>query len=270
MTDLIKLAIVDGDPQVINDIKKHFTETGVFEVVGTATEGNRGLDMLQTLDVDVLICDLVLHNLDGIFLMEKVAEKSGKTPLMIGFSSIYLNSWVHHLSTLGAMFIRKPFNYNLMAERILDQWNARINSNKYGFEEFNLELTPITTSPLKPKPPSPKAYVNQLLNKMGAPASLSGRVYLQTAFLMVLERTDSIQGHLMNNIYPNVAKAHGSNTPSVERAVRYLIERTMDKKYMKEEFVKLGMYGMGDNKRPTVSEFLMSLVQCYDQEYGVN
>ena len=104
---------------------------------------------------------------------------------------------------------------------------------------------------------------------MGAPNSLSGRGYIQTAFTLIVKSKEDVQGDLVNRIYPAVAKIHGKSPAAVERSIRYLIARTAEKKFMHNVFNHAGLVGIEADEKILISEFLTSLIYCYQMDVGV-
>ena len=286
MAEMLKVAIIDNNSAVTKDLSTHFTKTGMFDIVCTAGDGDSALDALSDKDIDILVIDMVLPNRDGMYVMEALTQRKGQKPMMVAFSSFVVDHWAKKINDIGAAFIQKPFNYELMVKRVMGWWTERKHAESImqssGDMEFSLELTPPTPISIKPstrnKPPTkkndinPKKFIDNLFNRMGVPHSLSGRVYLQTAFLTVIEKINnplSIQGDLLNRIYPTVARAYGKSPAAVERGIRYLISCIAKKKYMHDVFRQVGIVGVEMGEKMTICEMLTSLVYCYKQECGI-
>lgn len=94
-----------------------------------------------------------------------------------------------------------------------------------------------------------KAVSKTLLN-IGFQANLRGYRYLNDAVLLIIESPDS-NYDFNHKIYPVIAKNHGVNPDSVERAVRNAIELTYDRNRRKiEEFFGYAI------PKPTNTEFI--------------
>ena len=68
-----------------------------------------------------------------------------------------------------------------------------------------------------------KEAIYKTLNELGVPFGTLGRGYLESAVELILER-----GRLSTTkeLYPFVARMHGTTPTRVERAIRHAIEKT--------------------------------------------
>lgn len=61
----------------------------------------------------------------------------------------------------------------------------------------------------------------ELLNKIGCPCHIKGRVYIETAINIVFENGDM---PITKELYPKIAKIHNTTPSRVERAIRHAIK----------------------------------------------
>lgn len=81
--DKIRMLIVDDIPETRENLKKLlFFETDI-EVVGTATNGNEGVDLARELKPDVVLMDINMPGLDGIQASELITQHSPYTQIII-------------------------------------------------------------------------------------------------------------------------------------------------------------------------------------------
>ncbi len=66
-----------------------------------------------------------------------------------------------------------------------------------------------------------KKKIFNILNKVGVPCNLKGRLYIETALEIVLERG---MISTTKELYPEIAKKVGTTSTRVERAIRHAIE----------------------------------------------
>lgn len=69
--------------------------------------------------------------------------------------------------------------------------------------------------------------IYQQLKHLGVPASLLGYTYLHKAIDLVLEHPEYLH-QMTRTLYPEVARAYGSTSHRVERAMRHAVEYVFD------------------------------------------
>lgn len=109
MTDrLLRVLVVDDSAYVRKVLKEMLSRSPLIEVVGTARDGREGLEMAERLAPDVVTCDLMMPELDGVgFVREQMRRK----PVPIIIMSIADENADAALTALesGAVdFIQKP------------------------------------------------------------------------------------------------------------------------------------------------------------------
>lgn len=118
MDQLIRVLIVDDSAYVRKVLKQILTRSPFIEVVGAARDGQEALEMVETLNPDVVVCDLIMPRMDGIaFLREQMARQ----PLPVIIISITNEGGELALAALdaGAIdFVQKPTA--LATEKILE------------------------------------------------------------------------------------------------------------------------------------------------------
>ena len=109
MTDrLLRVLVVDDSAYVRKVLKEMLSRSPLIEVVGAARDGREGLEMAERLAPDVVTCDLMMPELDGVgFVREQMRRK----PVPIIIMSIADENAEAALTALesGAVdFIQKP------------------------------------------------------------------------------------------------------------------------------------------------------------------
>lgn len=81
---MYKMLIVDDEQEIRNGYSKYFPwEQLGFEIVGTAEDGQKALEFMNKLPVDVVLCDIVMPNISGIELAGKIKELGLETKVMV-------------------------------------------------------------------------------------------------------------------------------------------------------------------------------------------
>jgi two-component system chemotaxis response regulator CheB len=115
---VIRVLVVDDSAYVRKVVTQMLSRSPFLEVVGTARDGREALEQVIELHPDVVTCDLIMPNMDGLAF---VTEQMARHPLPIVIVSVASESGELVLSALdaGAVdFIQKPTA--LASERLLD------------------------------------------------------------------------------------------------------------------------------------------------------
>ncbi|HJZ77533.1 MAG TPA: chemotaxis-specific protein-glutamate methyltransferase CheB [Vicinamibacterales bacterium] len=118
MPDIVRVLVVDDSAYVRKVIRQMLSRSPFIDVVGAARDGREALEMAAELKPDVIICDLIMPELDGVgFIREQLARQ----PVPIVVVSVAPESGELVLSALdaGAVdFVQKPTA--LATERLLE------------------------------------------------------------------------------------------------------------------------------------------------------
>src|SRR5215216_4662153 len=108
MDRVLKVLVVDDSAYVRKVVKQMLSRSPFLEVVGTARDGREALDLVEQLDPDVVTCDLIMPELDGVGF---VREQMQRRPVPIIIMSVAKETAEATLTELdaGAVdFIQKP------------------------------------------------------------------------------------------------------------------------------------------------------------------
>ena len=76
MDRVLRVLVIDDSAYVRKVVKQMLSRSPFIEVVGTARDGTEGLEKVRELNPDVVTCDLIMPELDGLgFLREQMARK---------------------------------------------------------------------------------------------------------------------------------------------------------------------------------------------------
>jgi two-component system, chemotaxis family, protein-glutamate methylesterase/glutaminase len=118
MTEIVRILIVDDSAYVRKVIRQMLSRSPFLEVVGAARDGREALDMVAALNPDVITCDLIMPELDGVgFIKAQMARR----PVPIVVVSVASESGELVLAALdaGAVdFVQKPTA--LATDRVLE------------------------------------------------------------------------------------------------------------------------------------------------------
>ena len=118
MSDVVRVLVVDDSAYVRKVIRQMLSRSPFLEVVGTARDGREALELVDEVKPDVVTCDLIMPELDGVgFITAQMARR----PLPIVVVSVASESGELVLAALdaGAVdFVQKPTA--LATDRVLE------------------------------------------------------------------------------------------------------------------------------------------------------
>ena len=128
MDRVLRVLIIDDSAYVRKVVKEMLSRSPFIEVVGAARDGKEALELVEQLQPDVITCDLIMPELDGVGF---VREQMRRRPIPIVIMSIANETGDAALTALdlGAVdFIQKPTA--LATEKIFDVSNELIEKVK--------------------------------------------------------------------------------------------------------------------------------------------
>jgi two-component system, chemotaxis family, protein-glutamate methylesterase/glutaminase len=108
MDRVLRVVVVDDSAYVRKVVREILSRSPFIEVVGTARDGREALDLVEQLDPDVVTCDLIMPELDGVGF---VREQMQRRPVPIIIMSVARETAEAALEALdaGAIdFVQKP------------------------------------------------------------------------------------------------------------------------------------------------------------------
>ena len=128
MDGVLRVLVVDDSAYVRKVVREMLSRSPFIEVIGAARDGREALELTEQLKPDVVTCDLIMPELDGVGF---VREQMRRRPLPIIIMSVADENAEAVLNALesGAVdFLQKPTA--LATERILEVSNELIDKVK--------------------------------------------------------------------------------------------------------------------------------------------
>ena len=147
MDRVLRVLVIDDSAYVRKVVREILSRSPFVEVVGTARDGREALDLVEQLDPDVVTCDLMMPELDGVGF---VREQMQRRPVPIVIMSIANETAEAALTALdaGAIdFVQKPTA--LASEKIFDVSSELIEKVKAA-GQISLNRIPISPAPQVP------------------------------------------------------------------------------------------------------------------------
>jgi two-component system, chemotaxis family, protein-glutamate methylesterase/glutaminase len=116
--DLVRVLVVDDSAYVRKVVTQMLSRSPSIEVVGTARDGREALERVEEVKPDVVTCDLIMPELDGVgFVREQMARRP--VPIVIVSVASEAGELVLNALDAGAVdFIQKPTA--LASDRLLE------------------------------------------------------------------------------------------------------------------------------------------------------
>ncbi len=142
MDRVLRVLVIDDSAYVRKVVREILSRSPFLEVVGTARDGREALDLVEQLDPDVVTCDLIMPELDGVGF---VREQMQRRPIPIIIMSVAKETAEAALTALdaGAIdFVQKPTA--LASEKIFEVSSELIEKVKAA---GNIPLKQLPASP---------------------------------------------------------------------------------------------------------------------------
>lgn len=263
---MIKLMIAVNSREEGKTLSDYFEATNEIEVVGIEYSGQKAYNKILALKPDVVLMNMILPELDGLGIMEKLIAnlEVPKLPRVIVISAVDNPTIMDCACQTGVdYYIMKPYRLETVYNRIvqlqaplfsdtrsrnlaLRSYESKRNLEKYAsMEENYLE-----------------AEITDALRRIGVPAHIKGYQYIRTGIMMAVHDI-AVLNYITKLLYPSIAKQYNTTASSVERAIRHAIEVAWsrgDEEVMQEIFG----YTINANRgKPTNSEFIAQIADRY-------
>ncbi len=235
--------LVDDSKELISALKAYFTSDDSMELVAVSTDGVKALELFDSVRPDVLILDLVMPNIDGFEVMERIDKRDCK---ILVLSALSQDAFVTKAMSLGAdYYMRKPANPDTVKKRIS-------------------ELLAPSSAPESDKPAKSAAHlktrsleekITNIFITVGIPAHIKGYQFLREAIKLAIDNPDIINS-ITKKLYPEVAEKFDTSPSKVERAIRHAIEVAWNRGKIENINSLFGVRVYNHNEKPTNGEFI--------------
>ncbi len=246
-----KVVVADDNREFSKIISQFISTQEEFEVVGIAKDGIETLRIIDKERPDILILDIIMPQLDGLGVLERLNQaESDYFPKIVVLSAVGQDSITQKAIALGASYYMvKPFDFNIFIDRL--RQIAGIDNNDSADNQFYIvreEDNNMRERDLETK-------ITKIIQELGIPAHIKGYLYIREAISMVIDDMDYL-GAVTKELYPAVAAKFNTTPSRVERAIRHAIEVAWNRGKI-ETLDKLFGYTVSNTKgKPTNSEFI--------------
>lgn len=244
-----KVVIADDNKDFNNLMGDYIDKQKEFKIVGKAYNGNELLEIIQKEAPDIIVLDVIMPELDGLGVLEKLNSMDLKfSPKVIMLSAVGQDNITKRAMTLGAdYYIVKPFELDSFVDRM-----KQLVENTFVISDENTKNEYVkNSSDLK----NTQFEITSILHEIGVPAHIKGYIYLREAIQMVVDNLELL-GAVTKELYPSIAKKYNTTSSRVERAIRHAIEVAWTRGRV-ETIDNIFGYTIDNHKgKPTNSEFI--------------
>lgn len=120
---MYRVLIIEDDPSIQRMLRAFFLAHG-SEVL-TAEDGRKGLEMINTVEPDIVILDVVLPYLDGFSIVDKLRKSSNDVPVILLTEKHTVEDKVQGLGLGADDYVTKPFSTKELLARVKCQLRRR-------------------------------------------------------------------------------------------------------------------------------------------------
>lgn len=249
MTDVKKYTvyILEENKDLLNNIKDSLIATNNFTVIGTSDNATSCLNYLSNNNCDLLIIDLMLTNIDGIGVLNKLKEVNSRAYNKVVCITSFTNPLIcETLEKLNVSYcFKQPFDINYFATTLnsvmkvtLEDIKGMSQNESEKYQKIKLENE-----------------ITDILHEVGIPAHIKGYMYLRTAILSTYYNIELL-GQVTKVLYPDIARQYSTTASRVERAIRHAIEVAWNRGNTDAIDDIFGYTVSATKSKPTNSEFI--------------
>ncbi|NCT17903.1 MAG: DNA-binding response regulator [Flavobacteriaceae bacterium CG_4_8_14_3_um_filter_34_10] len=119
----MRILIIEDEIGISNFLKQGLEEECF--AVDVAQDGNKGLEMALSNEYDILLLDWMLPGISGIEICRQFRKENIKTPIIFLTAKDTLDETIFGLQTGANDYIKKPFHFEELLERIRVQLRTK-------------------------------------------------------------------------------------------------------------------------------------------------
>lgn len=246
----IRVLIGDDNREFCELLRAYVDGQADLELVGVGYNGSEVLELVLAGQPDVIILDIVMPHLDGIGVLERIGQMQlPLRPKIIVLTAFGQENMTQRVLEMGAdYYVLKPFSLDVLGTRI----------RQLAAQRGVAQPTPPAAPPIELVIPRSRGLDNEvtaMIHELGIPAHIKGYRYLREAIMMVVSRVELL-GSVTKELYPAIARSHGTTPSRVERAIRHAIEVAWSRGNSEAISALFGHTVNRDRGKPTNSEFI--------------
>ncbi len=236
-----RVVILQDSDKAIETLKSVIEDTPDFEVIGVSTDGEIGLKIIKEREPNFVVLGIVLKNVDGFGVMEKLAEENLECKVLVVSSFTSESIITRALSSGAVYYIAKPFKSEIIKNRLIELSGKSIIKEDFsGIEKRKSTLD---------------EKISKIFISVGIPPHIKGYYYLREGVKMAVENPEIIN-NITKQLYPKIGEKFNTTASKVERAIRHAIEVACNRGRIDTINTLLGIRAYSSSDKPTNGEFI--------------
>lgn len=210
---MIRFGIVDSDHVFQARVQEAARLAGDIDVVAVADTTDAGETMIRNGTLEVVLVELSPPAIDGLAMLRRLSASPPKDgPKIIATAPVSGEDDLAEAIALGADYaVLKPCRLDTLLSRVRQLGDAD---------------SPLLAAGKRSQRDAVFQDVATRLHHIGVPPHFKGHRYLIDAIGFVVHDM-SLLHNVTTELYPSVARRHGTTAPRVERAIRNAVEVTL-------------------------------------------
>ena len=230
--------IIQEDETAVNELMNAI-DTQKFQIIGSALEGNEGVDAVLRLEPELVITGLTISGIDGLGIIEKIKSALPQIQIVV-LSNILTDEVVRGAMNRGATYyLVKPIGARELNRR-LDELTQR---SAYYERGRGIQY------------PSLDEKISKIFISVGIPPHIRGYSYLREGVKMAVS-DPTIINSITKQLYPKISEKYETSPSKVERAIRHAIEVAWNRGRIDSINNLFGVRAYVSGEKPTNGEFI--------------
>ncbi len=134
---MIDILIVEDNKELSGMLVDFLRAEGY--VVSAAEDGNKALDLYEMYGARLLILDIMLPGLDGMYILNKVREKSN-TPVIMVSAKVAKDDKLEAIISGADDYIEKPYDIDILIAKIKGIFKRRLATDTISDGDITLDI----------------------------------------------------------------------------------------------------------------------------------
>ncbi|MCI5838628.1 MAG: sporulation transcription factor Spo0A [Christensenellaceae bacterium] len=201
----LSISIISSDFQAQS---VHFNNDDGFELIAATDSGEKGLEFLKLRTPDVVLCDLIMKDVDGLTFIERCKEVYPSVKIVV-YSSFDSDEIIRCAEKKGtALYVVRSVSIDVVARKIRELFTSNVNSSEIEKEK---------------RENAAELRISNIFLSAGIPPHIRGYNFLREGVMLAV-RQPEVLCNITKELYPSVAEKYGTSPSKVERAIRHAIE----------------------------------------------
>lgn len=135
----MKILIIEDEPGIYSFLQEGLNDEGYETIV--ASDGNEGIEQFWLCKPDLVLLDWMIPTIDGMEVCNRIRKKDIETPVIFLTAKDTVQETIQGLRAGANDYIKKPFSFDELLERIKIHFRNRSNDNLLKLADINMNLT---------------------------------------------------------------------------------------------------------------------------------